>query len=589
MSRLIVHFHIYYHDQVDYFINKMKNINGCDWDLLVTYSTASSKTEAMIKEFKPDAQFLKVENAGYDVWPFIKVLKVLDFTKYDYILKLHTKNISPRKNRINGLSLKYDRWRNILVDSILASDQQFAKCLSLLDNDSKCGIVCSYELAKRRSKGLPEDLSALENEADRIGVTNLKGKFVSGTMFMARLDAFRMIKDADLDVEAFAVHKAESHSRGSLAHVYERLLVFAVYSSGYKAALVNTYMNTSVKVFLHRLLSPVVRYFFSIERIGEGEKEHKRLTFLAIPIKMSKNKSRFSTKLSMVLKGHIFNPPWGSRLERRRRRGEAISKAVERYLDKYIPAFSEVPEDVNVPEQDKERIFTIWFQGEEAAPELVKACWRSIRTHCTQELVVLDAKTVFDWIELPEYVVEKWKAGKIRPAHFADICRIELLYRYGGLWMDATDFVFAPMPQWLMDLDFFVFMSGNTQRGSYSYIQNCFIRGRKGNYLLKAWREAVLAYWKNEDSTIDYFVHQLIFKKVVQNNKKAAECFAKMPSVNQDPTHTIWFGHASDPYDEVLFNELASAAVFQKTEFKSETAKNPEPGTFAEKLINLNK
>ena len=93
MSRLIVHFHIYYHDQVDYFINKMKNINGCDWDLLVTYSTASSKTEAMIKEFKPDAQFLKVENAGYDVWPFIKVLKVLDFTKYDYILKLHTKNI----------------------------------------------------------------------------------------------------------------------------------------------------------------------------------------------------------------------------------------------------------------------------------------------------------------------------------------------------------------------------------------------------------------------------------------------------------------------------------------------------------------
>ena len=304
---------------------------------------------------------------------------------------------------------------------------------------------------------------------------------------------------------------------------------------------------------------------------------------------MSKNKSRFSTKLSMVLKGHIFNPPWGSRLERRRRRGEAISKAVERYLDKYIPAFSEVPEDVNIPEQDKERIFTIWFQGEEAAPELVKACWRSIRTHCTQELVVLDAKTVFDWIELPEYVIEKWKAGKIRPAHFADICRIELLYRYGGLWMDATDFVFAPMPQWLMDLDFFVFMSGNLQRGSYSYIQNCFIRGRKGNYLLKAWREAVLAYWKNEDSTIDYFVHQLIFKKVVQNNKKAAECFAKMPSVNQDPTHTIWFGHASDPYDEVLFNELASAAVFQKTEFKSETAKNPQPGTFADKLINLNK
>ena len=62
-----------------------------------------------------------------------------------------------------------------------------------------------------------------------------------------------------------------------------------------------------------------------------------------------------------------------------------------------------------------------------------------------------------------------------------------------------------------------------------------------------------------------------------------------MPEINQDPTHTIWFEHASDTYDETLFNELAAAAVFQKTEFKSENATNPKPGTFAEKLINLNK
>ena len=589
MSRLLVHFHIYYHDQVEFFIEKMKNIVGCEWDLLVTYSTGSAQTESLIKEFKPEAEFLQVENAGYDVWPFIKVLKTVDFDKYDYILKLHTKNVSPTKNRINGLTLKNEKWRNILVDSILADSEQFTKCFNLLKNDSKCGIVCAYELSKRRSLGLPEDLSALENEAERIGVSTLSGKFVSGTMFLARLDAFRVIKDAELEVEAFSKHKAASHSTGSLAHVYERLMVFAVYSAGYDAALVNTYIKTAVQVFLHRFFSPVFKRVFSIERIGEGDDEHKRLTVMAVPIRMSTNKSRFATKFSMVLKGHILNAPWGSRLERRRKRGEAISKAVERYLDKYVPAFAEVPEDVDIPKQDKERIFSIWFQGEEAAPNLVKACWRSIRTNCTQELVVLDAQSVFDWIQLPEYVVEKWKAGKIRPAHFADICRVELLYRYGGLWLDATDYVFAPMPQWLMDEDFFVFMSGDRQRGSYSYIQNCFIRGRKGNYLLKAWRAAMLEYWKHEDSTIDYFVHQLLFKKVVKNNKLAAEHFAKMPSVNQDPTHTIWFEYASDPFDENLFNELSSAAIFQKTEFKSDNAKNPAPGTFAEKLINLNK
>ena len=574
---------------MDYFIGKMKNITDCEWDLLVTFSEYDSQTEALIKEFKPSAAFLKVENVGYDVWPFISVLKKIDFSRYDYILKLHTKNVSPTKNRINGLALKNEAWRNILVDSILADASQFSKCLAFLEKDSNCGIVYAYELAKYRSAGLPEDLSALENEAKRIGVTSLDGEFVSGTMFLARLDALRLIRDADINVNMFASHKSASHSKGSPAHVYERLLAFAVYSSGYTAAKVKTYFGTTLKVYLHKLIGPMIKYLFSIERVGEGTDEHKLLTILAIPIRMSKDKSRFATKLSMLLKGHIFNPPWGSRLDRRRRRGEAISKAVERYLDKYIPAFAELPEDESVPEQDKERIFTIWFQGEEHAPELVKACWRSVRTHCTQELVILDEKSVFEWIELPEYVVKKWREGKIRAAHFADICRIELLYRYGGLWLDATDYVFAPMPQWLMDQDFFVFMSGNRQRGSYSYIQNCFIRGRKGNYLLKAWREAVLEYWRHENSTIDYFVHQLLFKKVVLSNRKAGALFASMPDINQDPTHTIWFEHASDPFDENLFNELASAAVFQKTEFKSENAKNPAPGTFAEKLINLNK
>lgn len=258
-----------------------------------------------------------------------------------------------------------------------------------------------------------------------------------------------------------------------------------------------------------------------------------------------------------------------------------------RYLRRYLSSFAEVEDDSrNYSPDPDEKIFSIWFQGEQDAPPLVQACWRSIRKHCTQELVVLDEKTVFDWIKLPDYVVKKWKAGKIRPAHFADICRIELLYQHGGLWLDATDYVFAPMPQWLLDQDFFVFLSGEKQRGSYSFIQNCFIRSRKGSYLMKAWREAVLAYWKEEDRTIDYFVHQLLFKMVVENNKVAAEYFQRMRKLDQDATHTIWFENADKPYDEDTFHQLTSAAVFQKTDFKSEDARNPKPGTFADKLIN---
>lgn len=141
------------------------------------------------------------------------------------------------------------------------------------------------------------------------------------------------------------------------------------------------------------------------------------------------------------------------------------------YLRRYAPAVEKiVPETVDTTEEP-ERAFTIWYQGEDAAPELVKACFRSMRRNLKQELVVLDENTLFDWITLPEHIVRKWKEGKIPHTQFSDICRIELLFEHGGLWFDATDYVTAPVPQYIMDEDFFLFMAGSRIRGSYAFIE----------------------------------------------------------------------------------------------------------------------
>ncbi|MBO5419807.1 MAG: hypothetical protein J6A22_06955 [Bacteroidales bacterium] len=283
--------------------------------------------------------------------------------------------------------------------------------------------------------------------------------------------------------------------------------------------------------------------------------------------------------------GHILNFPWYSRMERRRIRGNATRKAVLSYLDRYVP-FVFTSEDSSADGPVKEYIFSIWFQGEENAPDVVQACWNSIRRNCSLELVVLDEKSIFEWIDLPDYVVSKWRSGKMKHAHFADICRIELLYRYGGLWMDATDYVFSDIPQWLMDQDFFVYMSGNSLKGFYSYIQNCFIRSKKKSYLIQVWRNAVLKYWEHEESAVDYFVHQLLFLKVVRSDRRAEENLAAMPSLIQDPTHVLWYEYADKDYDSEVLATLASSAVFHKMEYKSASAVSPRPGSFADVLIN---
>lgn len=78
----------------------------------------------------------------------------------------------------------------------------------------------------------------------------------------------------------------------------------------------------------------------------------------------------------------------------------------------------------------------------------------------------------------------------MKPAHYVDICRVELLYEYGGYWLDSTCFVTAPIPEWICRQDFFVYMAGHETPYSYSFIQNCFIRARKEPYSAESFAKA---------------------------------------------------------------------------------------------------
>jgi len=258
-----------------------------------------------------------------------------------------------------------------------------------------------------------------------------------------------------------------------------------------------------------------------------------------------------------------------------------------RYLRRYAPQVSRIVPSSGDSSKEPERAFTIWYQGEEQAPPLVKACFRSMRRNLNQELVVLDEKTLFDWITLPDYIVRKWREGKILHTQFSDICRIELLYEHGGLWFDATDFVTAPVPQYIMDEDVFLFMAGNKVRGSYAFIQSCFMRAKKGNPVMGVWREANAIYWKEEDSKINYFVHHLLLRLSVDVNPIAAYNFARMPKVDQDPTHALWGEHCADQYDENLFRSLTEGSFFQKTNYKDKRLKELPEGSIAEYILNL--
>ena len=292
------------------------------------------------------------------------------------------------------------------------------------------------------------------------------------------------------------------------------------------------------------------------------------------------------TRFRLLLEGHLLNPVWDGEEVRRARRCKAFGRILMDYMRKnWLQAADNVPVTPVIRNDHEERIFTLWLQGEEQAPDIVKSCFASIRKHCTQPLVILDGKTVFDWITLPEAIVKKYRAGKIKPAHFADICRVELLHTYGGYWLDSTCYVSAPIPAWITEHDFFVFMAGEKVHGNYSFIQNCFIRARKGSYLLEAWRAMILDYWLHEDRRVDYFQHQVMFRTLVTYNETAAKLFGEMAQLDQYPTHLYLYEYKDLPYDEKVLLQAAEEGFFyQKTSYRD--LENIVPGSFADHLVH---
>jgi lipopolysaccharide biosynthesis protein len=271
MIRILVVQHIYYHNQVDYFISKLANITSCEWDLIVTYSSYSKETEDKFRKFKSNVRFIEVKNVGYDVWPFIHVMKMLDLSPYNYVMKLHTKNFQTDRWKINGLNLKGFQWRDILVDSLLKSQKQFTKVLKEFEKDPETGMICSREMLVKPGNKHPEDTHLLDMEAKRIGIVKIFEPFCAGTMFIVRRECLKKIIDADLNEHVWG-KESKTRSGGSTAHVYERLFGSAVADSGYKLKSLQAYCQTGTFVRMQSVISPILKKLCTIDYDRNGGK-----------------------------------------------------------------------------------------------------------------------------------------------------------------------------------------------------------------------------------------------------------------------------------------------------------------------------
>ena len=58
--------------------------------------------------------------------------------------------------------------------------------------------------------------------------------------------------------------------------------------------------------------------------------------------------SRLFAMFEIGLLGHVLNPFWKTRMQRRKRRTDLTAKIVSRYFKKYLPAVEKVIEEIDI-------------------------------------------------------------------------------------------------------------------------------------------------------------------------------------------------------------------------------------------------
>ncbi|MDR1119519.1 MAG: capsular polysaccharide synthesis protein [Dysgonamonadaceae bacterium] len=296
----------------------------------------------------------------------------------------------------------------------------------------------------------------------------------------------------------------------------------------------------------------------------------------------SRNLTRFYINIS-VLATRLIG--WLQTGDLQKSKGESLkAKILTDYFAHHYLSAVEMSEQKEITVETPETIWQFWDQpAGKKTPEIVKSSLESVRKFTGDfEHKILNNTTFENETDLPGYVLDKFKKGRIDYTHFSDLLRLNLLKNHGGIWLDATGYMTDLLPKYILDEDFFVFLTDETSTFPYSFVQNCFIRAKKGSFLCDVWYQMCVEFWKNETKTLDYFQHQLIFKTLIFNHPDAKILFDKMPHHSERETHQL-IGKLLQKFDATEWERIQKASFFQKTTYKIASGTD-DPSTYFSKL-----
>ena len=245
-----------------------------------------------------------------------------------------------------------------------------------------------------------------------------------------------------------------------------------------------------------------------------------------------------------------------------------------------VPEFKFNPEYSNC-------IWQLWLQGDENKPDIVKRCMNSVQKFSgNRKVITLSEKNLNEYIELPDFILFKYKKGIISKTHLSDYIRLVLLAKYGGTWIDATCFQTSEIPQDILNSDFFIFKSEAWMTfptppdnlDFLDYIQpfygqvyhagsSWFIHAQPNSPIILTALEMLNEYWRNNNKMIDYFlVHNLITLSIMSSETNK-DSYNKMPSYSTKRPHILYFSQFKK-FNLNAFNNMKKWSFIHKLTYK---------------------
>ena len=198
--RIAVLAHIYYPDLADEMATAIEKC-GPSTSVIVTYVDPNALTEiksSFLNRQITNIEYLRVENLGRDIWPFIQALKSESLNNVDAILKIHTKR-SLHLERGRG-----DAWRKSLINGLVPNESAITHLAAEFAKNPRLAWACPSEWVAgneswgRNKQTVKQLLNNLNLKRPRTLV------FPAGSMFWMGRELRRTLLDLELSRDNFS-------------------------------------------------------------------------------------------------------------------------------------------------------------------------------------------------------------------------------------------------------------------------------------------------------------------------------------------------------------------------------------------------